>query len=100
MISSEIRHFDGRFLFLLFRLFLAQYMNCKSNAYHSAGNQWTDAFTSDGFLAVFRVIYSLIGSVLSVYAATKLGLFIYYQGSQFNVPQICLAIEFIGNCRT
>jgi uncharacterized membrane protein len=64
----------------------------------SEGNQWTDVFSSAGFLAVFRVIYSIIGAVLCVYAAVKLALFIYYQGSQFNVPQICLAIEFIGNC--
>jgi uncharacterized membrane protein len=64
----------------------------------SEGNQWTDVITSPAFLAIFRVILLMIGCCVSIFALVKLMLYIYYQGSEFNVPQICLAIEFIGNC--
>jgi hypothetical protein len=33
------------------------------------------------------------------YALYKLILFIRFQGSQFNVPQVCLALEIIANLR-
>lgn len=62
------------------------------------GNEWTDVIVNSvATIIVFRVIFGGCSVGLMVYSLYKLVLFVRAQGSHFNVPQVCLALEFISN---
>jgi hypothetical protein len=64
----------------------------------SEGNEWTDVIVNSvATIIVFRVIFGGCSVGLMVYSLYKLVLFVRAQGSHFNVPQVCLALEFISN---
>jgi thiol:disulfide interchange protein len=48
-------------------------------------------------IVVFRVFLGGYSFALAIFGLYKLGLFIKIQGSHFNIPQVCLGIEIIGN---
>jgi hypothetical protein len=63
----------------------------------SEGNPWTDVINSVAILIIFRVFTGGFSVALVIYGSIKLAKFIKYQGSRFNVPQVCLALEIIAN---
>jgi hypothetical protein len=63
----------------------------------SEGNPWTEAIISIAVLVVFRVFLGGFALSLAIYALYKLILFVRKQGSHFNVPQVCLALEILSN---
>jgi hypothetical protein len=63
----------------------------------SEGSPWIDTIVSAAVIVVFRAILPAACVGLIGYALYKLILFVRFQGSQFNVPQVCLALEIIAN---
>jgi hypothetical protein len=62
----------------------------------SEGNEW-NFLGSIAVIIVFRVIFTCCASGLIGYALYKMIMFIRFRGPQFNVSQVCLALEIIGN---
>jgi hypothetical protein len=63
----------------------------------SDGNPWSDVITSIGPMLTWRVVLGGATVGVMIYALYKLIMFVKYQGSHFNVPQVCLALEIIAN---
>jgi hypothetical protein len=62
----------------------------------SEGNEW-NFLGGIAVIIVFRVIFTCCASGLIGYALYKMIMFIRFRGPQFNVSQVCLALEIIGN---
>jgi hypothetical protein len=62
----------------------------------SEGNAWA-SMSPIVIIVVFRVFLGGYSFALAIFGLYKLGLFIKIQGSHFNIPQVCLGIEIIGN---
>lgn len=62
-----------------------------------SGNPWSDVITSIGPMLTWRVVLGGATVGVMIYALYKLIMFVKYQGSHFNVPQVCLALEIIAN---
>jgi hypothetical protein len=62
----------------------------------SEGNEW-NFLGSIAVIIVFRVIFTCCASGLIGYALYKMIMFIRFRGPQFNVSQVCLALEIIAN---
>lgn len=61
------------------------------------GNPWTAAIHSVAVLVVFRILLTAMDFALFCWAFYKLVKFILVQGSAFNVPQVCLALEVLAS---
>jgi hypothetical protein len=65
----------------------------------SEGNEW-NFLAGIPVIIVFRVIFTCVASGLIGYALYKMVMFIKFRGPQFNVSQVCLALEIIANLCT
>eukprot|EP00029_Vermamoeba_vermiformis_P007270 TRINITY_DN3100_c0_g1_i1.p1 TRINITY_DN3100_c0_g1~~TRINITY_DN3100_c0_g1_i1.p1 ORF type:complete len:354 (-),score=-6.70 TRINITY_DN3100_c0_g1_i1:388-1449(-) len=63
----------------------------------SDGNPWSDVINSLGPMLVWRVVLGGATAAVMIFALYKLIVLVKYQGSHFNVPQVCLALEIIAN---
>lgn len=63
------------------------------------GNPWSNLLGGIPVVVVFRAIFTTAAVGLIGFALYKLIGFIRIQKSQFNVPQVCLALEIIANLR-
>jgi hypothetical protein len=61
------------------------------------GNTWSRAFISIATAVFLRGICGAAAIGLIAYGLWKLIMFVKRQGSHFNVPQVCLALEIIAN---
>jgi hypothetical protein len=65
----------------------------------SEGNPWSNILGGIPVIVVFRAIFTATAVGLIGFALYKLIAYIRVQKSQFNVPQVCLALEIIANLR-
>jgi hypothetical protein len=63
----------------------------------SEGNQWSIIIYHLAAIIVSRVVFGATILGLLGYSLYKLIVYIKAQGAHFNVPQVCLALEFIAN---
>jgi hypothetical protein len=63
----------------------------------SEGNPWSNILGGIPVIVVFRAIFTATAVGLIGFALYKLIAYIRVQKSQFNVPQVCLALEIIAN---
>eukprot|EP00029_Vermamoeba_vermiformis_P007765 TRINITY_DN344_c0_g1_i2.p1 TRINITY_DN344_c0_g1~~TRINITY_DN344_c0_g1_i2.p1 ORF type:complete len:437 (-),score=40.10 TRINITY_DN344_c0_g1_i2:28-1338(-) len=63
----------------------------------SEGNTWSKAFISISTAVFMRGICGAASIGLIAFGLWKLIMFVKRQGSHFNVPQVCLALEIIAN---
>jgi plastocyanin domain-containing protein len=71
----------------------------KNQPLNSTGNPWSNILGGIPVIVVFRAIFTATAVGLIGFALYKLIAYIRVQKSQFNVPQVCLALEIIANLR-